>query len=67
MRLRGFGDVIGFQQSGIKFFKIADPVHHSDLFKLAEIEKNKLDNINEFNYLLKLFDKAEIINDFDFD
>ncbi len=67
MKLRGFGDVIGFQQSGIKFFKIADPIHHSDLFKVAEIEKNKLENVNDFNYLLKLFDKAEIINNFDFD
>ena len=36
MKLRGFGDVLGYQQSGIKYFKLADPVHHEDLFKLAE-------------------------------
>ena len=67
MRLRGFGDIIGFQQSGDKFFKIADPVHHSDLFKIAErevfeVEQNSI-NLDKYNFLLKLFDKAEIIND----
>ena len=31
MKLRGFGDILGFQQSGIKNFKIADPVKHEDL------------------------------------
>ena len=36
MRLRGYGDIAGFQQSGVKFFKIADPIHHEDLFKIAE-------------------------------
>ena len=36
MKLRGFGDVLGYQQSGIKDFKLADPVHHEELFKLAE-------------------------------
>jgi ATP-dependent DNA helicase RecG len=67
MRLRGYGDIIGFQQSGIKYFKIADPVHHEDLFKLAEkhiqeIEKTTL-NYSKYDFLLKLFDKAEIINE----
>ena len=38
MKLRGYGDMIGFQQSGIKYFKIADPLHHEDLFKVAEIK-----------------------------
>tara|TARA_Y100000816_G_scaffold289417_1_gene275834 strand:- start:1364 stop:3418 length:2055 start_codon:yes stop_codon:yes gene_type:complete len=65
MRLRGFGDIIGYQQSGIKNFRFADPVVHEDLFLLAEkyIKKNKI-NVNEekFTFLLKLFDKAEIIN-----
>ena len=64
MRLRGFGDIIGFQQSGIKNFRFADPVIHEDLFLLAEkyIKNNKI-NVNEdkFTFLLKLFDKAEII------
>ncbi len=65
MRLRGFGDIIGFQQSGIKNFRFADPVVHEDLFILAEkYIKNNSINVNEekFTFLLKLFDKAEIIN-----
>ena len=66
MRLRGFGDIIGFQQSGIKYFKIADPVHHADLFKLAEenIFNAQIDllNTDKYDFLLKLFDKAEVIN-----
>ena len=65
MHLRGFGDLIGFQQSGIKFFKVADPVKHQDLFRFAEsyIKKIEIDNnLNKFNFLLKLFDKAEIIS-----
>ena len=65
LKLRGFGDLIGYQQSGIKSFKFADPFHHEDLFKLAEnYVLNNRDNINEkkYSFLLKLFDKAEIIN-----
>ena len=65
MRLRGFGDIIGYQQSGIKNFKFADPIVHKDLFVLAEEYVKKIDiNVNESKYafLLKLFDKAEIIN-----
>tara|TARA_X000001036_G_scaffold260627_1_gene242338 strand:+ start:2014 stop:4068 length:2055 start_codon:yes stop_codon:yes gene_type:complete len=65
MRLRGFGDIIGFQQSGIKNFKFADPIIHKDLFILAEeYIKNININVNEskYTFLLKLFDKAEIIN-----
>ena len=65
LRLRGFGDLIGYQQSGIKNFRFADPVNHEDLFKLAEqYVQNNQDNINQIKYsfLLKLFDRAEIIN-----
>jgi ATP-dependent DNA helicase RecG len=65
MRLRGFGDIIGYQQSGIKNFRFADPVVHEDLFVLAEKYIKSIDiNVNESKYafLLKLFDKAEIIN-----
>ncbi len=65
MRLRGFGDIIGYQQSGIKNFKFANPVIHEDLFLLAEryIKKNSIDvNESKYTFLLKLFDKAEIIN-----
>ena len=36
LKLRGFGDLIGFQQSGLKNFRFADPLIHEDLFKLAE-------------------------------
>ena len=67
MKLRGFGDIIGFQQSGEKYFRIADPVHHADLFKLAEVEASKIEidskKIEKFNFLMKLFDKAEIVNE----
>ena len=65
LKLRGFGDLIGYQQSGIKNFKFADPVNHEDLFKLAEkYVKNISNEVNEkkYSFLLKLFDKAEIIN-----
>ena len=65
LRLRGFGDLIGYQQSGIKNFRFADPVIHEDLFKLAEkyVNENQ-ENINEkkYSFLLQLFDRAEIIN-----
>ena len=71
MKLRGFGDVLGYQQSGIKNFKIADPIHHEYLFKLAEKNirdiENKENNFQKYNFLLKLFDKAEIINEFNLD
>ncbi len=65
MRLRGFGDIIGYQQSGVKNFRFADPVLHEDLFLLAEKYIQNLHiNVNEskYDFLLKLFDKAEIIN-----
>jgi ATP-dependent DNA helicase RecG len=67
LKLRGFGDVLGYQQSGVKDFKLADPVHHEHLFKIAEkdiknIETNEK-NFQQYNFLLKLFDKADIINE----
>ena len=65
LKLRGFGDLIGFQQSGLKNFRFADPVIHHDLFKLAENYTKKIENeVNErkYTFLLKFFDKAEIIN-----
>ncbi len=65
LRLRGFGDLTGFQQSGIKNFRFADPLIHDDLFKLAEnFVLNIIRDVNEkkYNFLLKLFDKAEIMN-----
>ena len=65
LKLRGFGDLIGFQQSGLKHFRFSDPVNHEDLFKLAEnYVKNIKSEINQkkYTFLLKLFDRAEIIN-----
>ena len=64
LKLRGFGDLIGFQQSGIKSFKFADPVIHEDLFRLAEkyIQNMQYVNLSKYSFLLKLFDRAEIIN-----
>ena len=65
LKLRGFGDLIGFQQSGMKNFRFADPVIHKDLFELAEkyVKQIKI-NVNQkkYSFLLKLFDRAEIIN-----
>ena len=71
MKLRGFGDVLGYQQSGVKDFKLADPIKHEDLFKIAEenirhIEQDE-NNFKRYDYLLKLFDKADIINQVNLD
>ncbi len=67
MKIRGFGDLLGFKQSGIKNFKLADPVHNSDLFLLAEKEIKRIEQTNEdiskFKPLIKLYDRADIIND----
>ena len=67
MKLRGFGDLLGFKQSGLKNFKLADPIHHQDLFLLAEEEIKRIENANEdiskYKILLKLYDQADIIND----
>ena len=65
LRLRGFGDLIGYQQSGMKNFRFADPLIHQDLFRLAEnYVKENNDKINQkkYSFLLKLFDRAEILN-----
>ena len=67
MKIRGFGDILGFKQSGIKNFKLADPVHNNDLFLLAEEEIKRIEISNEdlskFRALIKLYDRADIIND----
>ena len=67
MKLRGFGDILGFKQSGIKNFKLADPVHNHDLFILAEKEIKRIEieqeDISKFKPLIKLYDRADIIND----
>ena len=67
MKLRGFGDLLGFKQSGIKNFKLADPIHNEDLFILGEQEIKRIEkqpsNLNKYKPLLKLYDQADIIND----
>ncbi len=67
MKLRGYGDILGFKQSGIKMFKLADPILHKDLFELAEEEIKRIENNNsdfgDYYKLLKLYDKVSIIND----
>ncbi len=65
LKLRGFGDLLGYQQSGQKTFRYADPLLHKDLFELAEsfiLNQNEKINEKKYDFLLKLFDKAEIIN-----
>ena len=47
MKLRGFGDILGFKQSGIKNFKLADPIHNEDLFHIAEKEIRRIEKSNE--------------------
>ena len=69
-KLRGFGDVLGYQQSGVKDFKLADPVQHEDLFNIAEknikdIEHDE-NNFKKYDFLLKLFDKADVVNEINF-
>jgi len=44
MRIRGYGDILGYQQSGIKEFKLADPIHHEELFRLAEMNIKEIEN-----------------------
>ena len=67
MRLRGFGDLLGFKQSGVKHFKLADPIQNEDLFLMAEKQIKKIEienlNIDKYKGLLKLYDQADIIND----
>ncbi|MDA9710493.1 ATP-dependent DNA helicase RecG [Candidatus Pelagibacter sp.] len=67
MKLRGYGDILGFKQSGIKMFKLADPVHNEELFRLANkeiefMEKNNI-KLNKYKTLMKLYDQADVIND----
>jgi len=67
MKLRGFGDLLGFKQSGVKNFRLADPIQNEDLFTLAEEEIRRIEkeekNLFRYKTLIKLYDQAEIIND----
>ena len=67
LKLRGFGDIIGYKQSGEKDFLIADPTYHNDLFELAkhqiETEQTKEIEIEKrYSKLLKIFKKDKILN-----
>ena len=44
MRLRGFGDLLGFKQSGAKNFRLADPIQNEDFLSW---QKNKLKKLNK--------------------
>ena len=67
MKIRGFGDILGFKQSGTKNFKLADPILNEDLFLIAEKEIKRIEkfdeDISKFKPLMKLYDRADIIND----
>jgi len=67
MKLRGYGDLLGFKQSGLQSFRLADPVLNEDLFLLAEKEVKKIElenqNLGKYMTLLKLYDRADILND----
>jgi len=66
LKLRGFGDIIGYKQSGEKDFIVADPMYHSHLFELAKLETDFYIEgnlpIDKFNTLLKFFKKDKILN-----
>ena len=65
LKLRSFGDLLGYQQSGVKNFKFADPIHHKDLFFIANDFIKNLDtnDFKKYKTLIKLFDKAEVIDE----
>ena len=67
MKMRGFGDLLGYKQSGIKNFLLADPIQDQEMFLLAENEIKRIEkeekNLSKYKALIKLYDKAEIIND----
>ena len=67
LKIRGYGDILGFKQSGLKKYNFADPLQHEDLFNIAEKEIKKIEKnytkINNFNKLIKLYDKVAVINE----
>ena len=67
MKLRGYGDLLGFKQSGIQSFRLADPVLNEDLFLLAEKEIQRIEkesqNLDKYMTLLKMYDRADILSD----
>tara|TARA_Y100000590_G_C15728145_1_gene1016011 strand:+ start:1069 stop:3108 length:2040 start_codon:yes stop_codon:yes gene_type:complete len=67
LKLRGYGDLLGFQQSGQKTFRLADPILNKDLFLLAEKEikiiEERNTNFSKYKPLIKLYDKANIVDE----
>ncbi len=67
MELRGYGDLLGFKQSGLQTFRLADPILNEDLFLMAEKAVKKIEtenaNVDKYGPLLKLYDRADILND----
>ena len=67
MKLRGYGDLLGFKQSGLQSFRLADPILNKDLFELAENEikiiENKKVDFKKYNLLLKMYDRADILSE----
>ncbi len=67
LKIRGYGDILGFKQSGLKKYNLADPIQHEELFDIAEKQIKKIENnnikINNFNKLIKLYDKVAVINE----
>ena len=67
MKLRGYGDLLGFKQSGMTNFIIAYPILNENLFLLAEKEIKRIklndENFSKYMPLLKLYDRADILSD----
>ena len=62
LELRGYGEIIGYKQSGHQNFKFADFSSHKDLLELARINAKDIvkENIitnKEIEYLLHIFQK----------
>ena len=62
MRLRGYGDLLGFKQSGIKSFRLADPVINENLFILAEREIKKIVQKNQVFWVCPLIEESKKVD-----
>ena len=67
MKLRGFGDILGFKQSGIKILSLqilSIIVIYLNLQNKENkfMEKNNI-KLNKYKTLMKLYDQADVIND----